>query len=257
MDFGLNGKIAVVAGGSRGCGFAISEALCNEGAQVVLTGRNSSTVENAVARLNQAGGKVHGVVADMNLKKDAARIASEARRVFGAPSMVVINPAMSNLKGGFDNTTDEAFIASNNDWIMSHVYLLRELLPAMAAAGWGRVISIGSVSQKMPNLLDPLYTGNIRVSSAAFIKTLAGEYGRRGITANTICTGPFKSELVLGYMQHSGDFGADHVVERSSSGRWGDPKEMGGIVAFLCSERASYINGEAIRVDGGYTHNLF
>ena len=257
MDLGIVDRIAVVAGGSRGCGFAISSELAREGARVVLSGRDPEAVKAAVNAIAAEGGAVIGVVADMNIKSDAALIASEARRAFGDPAILVINPAMSNLKGGFDNTSDEAFIQANNDWIMSHVYLVRETLPAMKANAWGRVVSIGSVSQKMPNLLDPLYTGNIRVASAAFIKTLSGEYGRAGITANTICTGPFMSELVKGYMQDSGDFGADHVVERSSSGRWGETREIGGIVAFLCSELASYINGEAIRVDGGYTHNLF
>jgi 3-oxoacyl-[acyl-carrier protein] reductase len=257
MDLGIKGRVAVVAGGARGCGFAIAFDLAREGAHVVITSRNAAPLTEAVTKLRNAGGEAHGVVANMNLKPDAIRIAKEARTAFGDPSILVINPAQTNLKAGFDNTTDEAFRESNNDFIMSHVYLLRELLPAMKANRWGRIVSIGSASQKMPQLADPFYTGSIRVSSAAFIKVLSGEYGRHGITANTICTGPFMSELAKNHLKGATALAESAVAERSAVGRWAQPHEMGGIVAFLCSERAGYITGEAIRVDGGYSHNLF
>ncbi|HTZ69131.1 MAG TPA: SDR family oxidoreductase [Acetobacteraceae bacterium] len=257
MDLGISGKVAVVGGGSRGCGLAISAALAREGARVVLTGRQAAIVAAAVAGIRAAGGEAHGVVADLTRKPDAARIAAEARRVFGDPAILVVNPAWSDRTRGFAQTTDEQFQRGNDIWIMSVVYLLRELLPAMQAAKWGRVVVMGSIAMKEPHVEDPMYLGNTRVAAAALIKTLAHEYGRQGITANTIATGPFLTELSRSYMQDEGAYTEDAMMSLTAMGRWGRPEEMGDVVAFLCSERASYVSGETIRVDGGYGHSLF
>ena len=110
MELGIQDRVALVAGGSRGCGFAIASALAREGARVVLTGRNAEAVAEAVEAIKAEGHTVMGVVGDMNVKADVRRFHEEARRIFGEVTILVINPAMSNLKGGFENTTDEAFI---------------------------------------------------------------------------------------------------------------------------------------------------
>jgi 3-oxoacyl-[acyl-carrier protein] reductase len=226
-------------------------------ARVVLTGRQPDIVAEAVTMIREANGKAHGVVADLTEKSDAHRIAAEARQVFGDPAILVVNPAWSGRTRGFEQTPDDEFRRGNDIWIMSAVYLLRELLPSMRAAKWGRIVVLGSIAMKEPHVEDPMYIGNTRVAAAALIKTLAHEYGRDGITANTIATGPFLTELSRSYMQDAGAYSEEAMMQLTAMGRWGRPEEMGDVVAFLCSERASYVSGETIRVDGGYGHSLF
>jgi 3-oxoacyl-[acyl-carrier protein] reductase len=257
MELGIAGKVAVVGGGSRGCGLGIAMSLAREGARVVLTGRQPDIVAQAVATIHEAGGKAHGVVADLTKKTDASRIAAEARQIFGDPAILVVNPAWSGRTRGFEQTPDEEFRRGNDIWIMSAVHLLREVLPAMRAVKWGRIVVLGSIAMKEPHVEDPMYIGNTRVAVAALIKTLAHEYGRDGITANTIATGPFLTDLSRSYMQDAGAYTEEAMLRLTAMGRWGQPEEMGDVVAFLCSERASYVSGETIRVDGGYGHSLF
>lgn len=257
MDFGLGNKVAIVAGGSRGCGRGIAEELAKEGASVVLTGRDKATVDGTVAAIRAAGGKAHGVVADMLLKADAVRIVAEARKAFGDPDILVVNPPGPARSRGFEDTPDDEFRASNENWVMSLVQLTREVLPAMKAKKWGRIVDIASIGVKTPHLEDPMYTSNNRVAVVGIVKTLAHEYGKYNITANTIATGPFLTELSRSYMADAGALSEEHMISMTSMGRWGRPEEMGAVVAFLCSERASYVSGETIRVDGGYSHSMF
>lgn len=257
MDLGLKGKVAIVAGGSRGCGRGIVEELAQEGAAVVLSGRNEEAVQATVAHVQALGGRAHGVVADMLVKADASRIASEARSTFGDPLILVVNPPGPNRLRGFDDTPDSEFRTAHEHWVMSLIFLAREVLPEMKKRRWGRIIDIASIGVKTPHLEDPMYTSNTRVAVVGVIKTLAHEYGRFGVTANTIATGPFLTELSREYMQDAGALSEEQMVSATAMGRWGRPDEMGAMVAFLCSERASYVSGEAIRVDGGYSHSLF
>ena len=111
---------------------------------------------------------------------------------------------------------------------------------------------------KTPHLDDPMPATNIRVAAAALMKTLAQENGPYGITANTIATGPFESELSRTYRASGTGVKTDEwYAKMLPVGRWGDPREMGDLVAFLCSTRAAFITGETIRIDGGYTKSLF
>src|SRR6478735_4248883 len=139
MDLGLKDKVAVVAGGSRGCGFGIAEALANEGAAVVLSGRNEQAVSTAVARIRKTGGKVSGVVSDMVAKDGATRIVSAARSAFGDPDILVVNPPGPNRVRGFEESPDEEFRSAYEHWVMTLVQLTREVLPGMKSRNWGRV----------------------------------------------------------------------------------------------------------------------
>jgi 3-oxoacyl-[acyl-carrier protein] reductase len=257
MDLGLKDKIAIVAGGSRGCGLGIAQELAREGAAVALTGRDAGHVESAVAAIRAAGGRALGIVADMAIKADAQRIAAETRSVFGVPSILVVNPPGPARFRGFETTPDDEYRSANEQWVMSLVMLAREVVPAMKAKGWGRILAIASIGVKTPHLEDPMYTNNTRVAVAGVIKTLAHEYGRHGITANTIATGPFLTGLSKSYMEDAGALSEETMMAATALGRWGRPEEMGAVVAFLCSERASYVSGETIRVDGGYSPSLF
>jgi 3-oxoacyl-[acyl-carrier protein] reductase len=257
MDLGLNDKVALVAGGSRGCGLAIASELAREGCAVILTGREPEHVERAVAGIEKDKGRVHGIVGDMSDEADATRIAAEAAARFGSPDILVINPPSASQARLLAGVSDEDLRRAFEIWVLSITYLARPLLPAMIEKGWGRIIYIGSIGMKMLHLEDPMYAQNVRVAAAGIIKTMAHEYGRSGITANCIATGPFLTDLTRSYMEADEALSEDHMLGATAAGRWGRPEEMGAVIAFLASTRAGYVSGETIRVDGGYTHNLF
>lgn len=264
MDLGLKDKIAIVAGGSRGCGLAISESLAAEGAAVLLSGRNRDAVEASVMAIRASGGRVEGIVADMVTEEGASSIGAAARHAFGDADILVVNPPgpvpdpTTNRWRGFENSSDEDFQLAYAMFVMSQVRLTRSVLAPMRAKKWGRLINVGSVAMKTPHLDDPMPATNVRVAVAAVMKTLAHENGPFGITANTIATGPFESELSRDYRASgTGPKTAEWYAKMLPVGRWGEPREMGDLVAFLCSTRAAFITGETIRIDGGYTKSLF
>jgi 3-oxoacyl-[acyl-carrier protein] reductase len=264
MDLGLTDKVAVVAGGSRGCGRGIAEALASEGAKVVLSGRNGEAVQATVDAIRAAGGQAAGVVADMTAKTGAQLIIAAAREAFGSPDVLVVNSPgpvpdrETNRWRGFENCSDADFLEAYQDFVMSVVYLTREVLPAMRDKRWGRLLNIGSIAMKTPHLEDPMPASNIRVAVAALMKTLSQENGPYGITANTVATGPFESELSRAYRDSGTGIKTEEWYRKMLPvGRWGRPDEMGSLAAFLCSQQAAFITGETIRIDGGYTKSLF
>ena len=264
MDLGLKHKVAVVAGGSRGCGLGIAQALAAEGARVVLSGRDSMAVAAAVEQITGAGGHAVGVVADMTVKAQAQRIVAAAREAYGAPDILVVNSPgpvpdkASNHWRGFENCSDEDFLEVYRCFVMSVVYLTHEVLPDMRAKQWGRLLNIGSIAMKTPHLEDPMPATNTRVAVAALMKTLSQENGPFGITANTIATGPFDSELSREYRASGTGVKTEEWYRKMLPvGRWGRPDEMGSLAAFLCSQQAAFLTGETIRIDGGYTKSLF
>ncbi|WP_131747703.1 SDR family oxidoreductase [Frankia sp. Cppng1_Ct_nod] len=261
MDLGLGGKVAVVAGGSRGCGRGISAELAKEGAAVVLTGRQPDVVEATAKQIEKAGGAALGVVADMTTPAGAFAIITATRNAFGHPDILVTNPP-GPLPGddygrGFLNCADEDFLRTNDQFIMSQVYLTREVIPNMMEKRWGRLVNIASICLKTPHHRDPLVLANLRVGIAGMMKTFAEEYGEHGITSNVVATGPFHSELADDYLKSQNVKDESWYAKEVPVRRWGRPEEMGSLVAFLCSEKAAFLTGETIRLDGGYGKSLF
>ncbi len=264
MDLGITGRVAVVAGGSRGCGRGIAEALACEGARVVLVGRRKEVVARATEEIRAIGGIVHGVVSDMTTKAGVEEIVSSSREIFADPDILVVNSPGPDRRGpehtrGFENCDDEDFLASYGNFVLSQVRLARAVLPAMKERRWGRLLNIGSIAFKTPHQEDPLpATDAGRAGIPPLMRILAHEYGRYGITANTIATGPFDSELSRDYRATNPEIKTPEWFARMLPvGRWGEPIEMGWLAAFLCSDRAAFLTGEVIRLDGGYTKSLF
>ena len=128
----------------------------------------------------------------------------------------------------------------------------------MKARQWGRLLNIGTIAFKTPHQEDPMPATDVRIAVAPLQRILAHEYGRWGITANIIATGPFESELSRDYLASSPEIKTPEWYQRMLPvGRWGKPIEMGWLAAFLCSDRAAFLTGEVIRLDGGYTKSLF
>ncbi|MGB8364170.1 MAG: SDR family oxidoreductase [Rhizomicrobium sp.] len=264
MDLGLMEKIALVAGGSRGCGYAIAEELASEGAKVVLSGRQVEQVEAAERALRDRGFVATGIAADMTTEGGCDAMVDVARKTYGDPDILVVNSpgpfpdTRSNRGRGFDNCADDLYAEVHNNFVLSQVRLARAVLPSMKEKRWGRLVNLGSIAMKVPHLEDPMPAVNTRVAVAALMKSLAQEFGPYGITANTIATGPFDSALSREYRASgTGVKTEDWYRTMLPVGRWGRPEEMGALVAFLCSIRAGFLTGETIRIDGGYAKSLF
>lgn len=262
MDLGIEGRVAVVAGGSRGCGYSISRALAAEGAKVLLTGRQSDIVDGAAKQIRDEGGSVHGLVADMTTAEGVDEIVGTAREVFGPVGILVVNSPHppEEYTTGFDLTSDDHYRAVYEFYVLSQVRLARAVLPDMTARNWGRLLNIASVALKTPLQEDDgHYAKSVgRMGVAPLMRILSQEFGRRGITANTIATGPFDTEAANAHFAADPENRTpDRYGNLTAVGRRGHPDEMGALAAYLCSSYAGFLTGEVIRLDGGYSKSLF
>jgi 3-oxoacyl-[acyl-carrier protein] reductase len=263
MDLGIKGKVAISGGGSKGMGRAVSEDLAREGCRVVVAARGKEAVDEVVAGIRAAGGEAVPAYVNMATREGIEEAVRIAREAWGDPDIVVGN-VYGPTHGRWEETQDDDFRAAYEDMVMSQVYLLRSVTPAMKKKGWGRVVLINSMASKEPHKELPLVTANVtRVGATALNKSVANELGRYGITINTIGTGGFATERYKGWMRKTieaqgKDFDEREAVRRDEIpvGRLGTPEEMAAVVVFLCSARASYVTGQFIVVDGGVTKSL-
>jgi 3-oxoacyl-[acyl-carrier protein] reductase len=264
MDLGLAGRVALVSGGSKGIGRAISEELAREGCRVVVAARGQEALDDTVGAIEAAGGTALGVTADFTVKGDIARVVAEAHAVFGPVGVAIFNVHGPN-DGWFDETSDEGFERAYNDMVMALVWMTRAVVPDMKDAGWGRLVTIGSICVKEPHRNLPLVSANVtRVGAVALNKSLSAELGPFGITVNTLATGSFMTGRYRSYMERMAAERGEPFDEFAAArrddipvGRLGDPGEMAAVAAFLCSERASYVTGQTVAVDGGRVLTLW
>jgi 3-oxoacyl-[acyl-carrier protein] reductase len=208
--------------------------------------------------MREEGLDATGLIGDLEDEAQVKEWMRELRSTLGDPEIIVTNPPGTiHPNRGFEKTTNEEFEKATSVWVMPIVHLAREALPAMQKRKWGRFVNIASIAVKEPHLIDPMYSASMRVATCSMLKIMSNEYGRDGITFNSIATGAFSTELSREYMQDDRAYSDDDLMKPTAVGRWGRPDEMGAVVAFLCSQRASYITGETIRVDGGYCNALF
>lgn len=262
MDLGLKGKVAIVAAASKGLGRAVASELSAEGAEVAICARSEANLKEAAAAIHQRTGREPFLQAFDVTDPEATRtFVADVEARFGKIDICVTNAGGPPSKK-FADVTVEEWRKAVDVTLLSAVYFAREVLPRMQKRRWGRFLTITSLTVKQP--LEGLVLSNsIRAAVTALAKTLASEYGPSGITVNNVAPGYTRTERLdelANANAKSGGTTPEAVFQRWESnvplGRLATPEEFAAMVAFLASERASYVNGQTIAVDGGWTKGL-
>jgi 3-oxoacyl-[acyl-carrier protein] reductase len=237
MDLGIEGRMAVVTGGTRGIGAATADLLEAEGVRVVRVSR--------------------GTGIDITDPDAAERVAEAA----GAPVDILVNNAGTSYIRALADLADADWNAMWELHVMASLRLMRAFAPGMADRGWGRIVNVASSSGKRPGLSNAAYSVT-KAAQLSLSRVFADAYASRGVLVNAVAPGPTASPLWMeeGGLADQGGRPREQVLEaeaaKSPLGRFGEPEEVAAVVAFLCSERASVVVGAAWSVDGGTVRTI-
>ena len=255
MQLDLKGRRAVVTGASLGIGAATVRLLSDMGAEVEFCARTKDAVEGLVASQPEAEGHIYGHVADMGDRDSVETFLGEVSGR-GEVSILVNNVGASPSRN-FQYMTDEEWSQLHELNLMSAVRCTRHFLPGMRSQKWGRIVMIASGAAKYPGaaLVDYAATKAAMVATG---KALAGKYGRDGVLVNSVLPGLIHTAMwdrAAGEVAEASGSSAEEVLANNSKsvpvGRYGTAEEVANVIAFLCTDAASYVNGAAIDVDGG------
>ena len=263
MDLGLTGKVAIVAAASSGLGKATAMELAADGARVAINARNEEQLrDTAVEIQSKTDAEVLAIAGDVTREELVRQMVSETKTKFGSVDIVVAN-AGGPPAGFFDDFGAQHYRDAVELNLISTINLCREAVPHMRERGWGRIVAITSIAAKQP-VENLILSNTARAGVLGFMKSLSQQIAADGITANTVCPGYHLTErlknLSLSIAKNEGVSVEDIYARWATSTpmkRIGDPKEFGAVVAFLCSERASYLTGTVTQVDGGAYRALF
>src|SRR5213594_334503 len=263
MDFGLKDRVAIVAAASRGIGYAAARELAREGARVFLCSRDERRASAAAQAIHEeTGANVAGIRADVTNGSDTEALVNLALERAGHVDICVTNaggpPATT-----FADTDIEMFRNAFELNALSAIRLARLVLPGMRERKWGRIINITSISVKQP-VEGLLLSNTVRAGLTGWAKTVSNEVAADGVTVNNVAPGYTLTERQEELAQARGQAlgkSREQVIEswanQGPMRRIGRPEEIAAAVAFLASERASYITGVTLQVDGGWTRGLF
>lgn len=244
MELGLNGKRALVTGGSRGLGRAVASGLRAEGAEVAICAREEHCLRAVAAQIGAAG-----FTCDLTMREAASTLVKDVIDTIGRIDILVANIGGPPI-GDFESLDDVSWSTAFNDMFMSIVGLIRACLPGMKSRGWGRIMVVTSVSAREP--LPKLMLSNaIRPSLHGLINALSREVAADGVTVNALMPGYTLTERLR-------EVGVDEaqVSQQIPARRMGRPEEFAALAVFLASEPAGYICGQAIACDGGLLRSI-
>ncbi len=263
MDLGIQNKVALVTAASRGLGKAVALELAREGCKLVICSRHADGINRAADEIRQqANVEVLAVAADVSDGEQVQHMVEQATQKFGRVDIVFAN-AGGPPPGPFVQLTDQQWLNAVNLNLMSVVRLCRAVLPTMQQKQWGRILIDTSFTVKQP-LENLILSNSIRAGVTGLAKTLSNEVAKDGITVNCICPGWIQTERVEQLLKDrvqranlSLDEAKQTVTSAIPMGRFGTVEEFAAAAAFLLSERASYITGVSLQVDGGIVKGLF
>ncbi len=264
MDLGIKGRRAIVTGGSSGIGFETARQFLEEGARVLITGRNEKKLNAARDDLaKRTGGEVHAVVADMTKESDITKMVETARERLGGVD-ILVNNAGQMYSGRFAVLDDNEMKNQLDTKLFGFLRAIRAVYPMMKAQKWGRIVNTIGGAGKEP---DPYMFGSGMTNSALLnlTKSLSTEFGEDNVLVNAICPGWVATDLWVrnteGMKQEFGVKSEDEArkvaAKKNALGRMGKPEELANATVFLCSERASYITGVSLNTDGGRLKGLW
>ena len=262
MDLGIRGKVAVVCGASAGMGKATALSLGREGVRLALCARGQANLEAAAREIQQAtGSEVYCLATDVADEESVREFLAQTVVRLGPPD-ILVNNAGGTPPGNFQDTPEEAWEGAHRLTLQSAVGFCRKVLGGMKERRWGRIVTITSFTVKQPS--ETLILSNTyRTGLTAFMKTLAGEVASFGITVNCVCPGYTDTErlneLAEALAAKRGTSVAEVRRDWEKSipvGRLGRPEEIADVITFLASERAGYLTGASLLVDGGYVRAL-
>jgi 3-oxoacyl-[acyl-carrier protein] reductase len=263
MDLELKGRVALVAASSQGLGKAVALGLAREGARVAMCARNPATLLAAAAEIRAAtGAEVFAAPADLTIEAQVESVTVLTRANLGPIDICITNAGGPPAKP-FEATTVEEWRRAIDMNFMSTLWLARAVLPEMKARRWGRLVTITSLTVKQP--VDGLILSNsVRAAVAGLVKSLSNEYGPHNVLVNNVCPGYTATDRLVDLsttLAKSGGVTTEEIEKRWTTqiplGRLARPEEFADTVVYLCSERASYITGQSIAVDGGFARGLF
>jgi 3-oxoacyl-[acyl-carrier protein] reductase len=250
MDLGLDGRVALVMGASKGIGRGIAAALAREGARVALASRSLDRVREAADEIE---GEAVAFEADTDDRDRLAALPGEVESKLGGVEVLVTNTGGPPLGGALEHDLD-AWEAAYRSLVLAPRVLIEAALPGMRERGWGRIVNVASSSVREP--IPGLALSNIhRMATVGFFKTLADEVAGDGVTVNTVATGRFATDR-LAANWGSWEEMKEKAAQGIPAGRLGEPAEFGDLVAFIASDRAAYLTGAVIPLDGGMLRSV-